>query len=449
MIRISSNYMVQRYQKDLNELDYTKSKLMEQGDGKKLHRPSDNSVDYSRYLRYNVSEGENNRYQDSVKAGISWMNSTQTALSGIEDIQKTFKAKTIQGANDDKDENSGDWPAIAREMKAGIQQIISLGNTQLGDRYIFSGQADLRQPFSISDENVPRHRGLAKTLDDRQAAFFNDASNTDSANFLHQMLSLDGSDGKSYYLNTLTGDVYTKEFVQEGYKDVIASGRSTVSSADRVGNITTGTNFIKDNFKNTGEIIDDPAASPGLGANWSDTAAVAGVTLKFSTVRQQIVSYNGDFRYISMVKQNGSTEPTADTVNKTGLDIFGRDLFDDKNSGNEPSGTAMVNSMLTVYAKTNAADPHWLSSDGISLADTANQVTLQAHTETGARTQLYKNMTDILTDHGENITRDITNVSSTDVAELAMKMMQQQTVMSMSLSMGARILPLSLVDYLR
>ena len=449
MIRISSNYMVQRYQKDLNELDYTKSKLMEQGDGKKLHRPSDNSVDYSRYLRYNVSEGENNRYQDSVKAGISWMNSTQTALSGIEDIQKTFKAKTIQGANDDKDENSGDWPAIAREMKAGIQQIISLGNTQLGDRYIFSGQADLRQPFSISDENVPRHRGLAKTLDDRQAAFFNDASNTDSANFLHQMLSLDGSDGKSYYLNTLTGDVYTKEFVQEGYKDVIASGRSAVSSADLVGNITTGTNFIKDNFKNTGEIIDDPAASPGHGANWSDTAAVAGVTLKFSTVRQQIVSYNGDFRYISMVKQNGSTEPTADTVNKTGLDIFGRDLFDDKNSGNEPSGTAMVNSMLTVYAKTNSADPHWLSSDGISLADVANQVTLQAHTETGARTQLYKNMTDVLTDHGENITRDITNVSSTDVAELAMKMMQQQTVMSMSLSMGARILPLSLVDYLR
>ena len=449
MIRISSNYMVQRYQKDLNELDYTKSKLMEQGDGKKLHRPSDNSVDYSRYLRYNVSEGENNRYQDSVKAGISWMNTTQTALAGMEDIQKTFKAKTIQGANDDKDENSGDWPAIAREMKAGIQQIISLGNTQLGDRYIFSGQADLRQPFSISDENVPRHRGLAKTLDDRQAAFFNDASNTDSANFLHQMLSLDGSDGKSYYLNTLTGDIYTKEFVQEGYKDVIASGRSTVSSADRVGNITTGTNFIKDNFKNTGEIIDDPAASPGHGANWSDTAAVAGVTLKFSTVRQQIVSYNGDFRYISMVKQNGSTEPTADTVNKTGLDIFGRDLFDDKNSGNEPSGTAMVNSMLTVYAKTNSADPHWLSSDGISLADTANQVTLQAHTETGARTQLYKNMTDILTDHGENITRDITNVSSTDVAELAMKMMQQQTVMSMSLSMGARILPLSLVDYLR
>ena len=448
-IRISSNYMVQRYQRDLNELDYTKSKLMEQGDGSKLHRPSDNSVDYSRYMRYTVSDGENDRYQSSVKAGISWMNTTQTALSGIEDIQKTFKAKTIQAASDDKDEKSGDWPAIAREMKAGIQQIVSLGNTQLGDRYVFAGQADLKQPFSLSSESDLKHRGLAKTLDDRQAAFFNNATNNNSADFLHQMLTLDGSDGNTYYLNTLTGDIYTKKFVQEGYKDAIASGQTTVSTADRVGNITTGANFVSSHFKNTGEIVNDPVGAPGKGANWSDSTAVPGVTLKFSTVRQQIASYNGDLRYISMVKQNGSTEPTADTVNKTGTDLFGHDIFDDGNSGNTASGTAMLNNMLTVYAKTNACDAHWISSDGVSIADAANQVTLQAHTETGARTGLYNDMTDILTNHKENITRDITNVSSADVAELATKLMQQQTIMSMSLAMGSRILPLSLVDYLR
>ena len=445
MVRISSNYMVRRYQNDLNALDYTKSKLMEQGDGSKLHRPSDNSVDYSRFLRYDVSEGENDRYQASVQAGLSWMNSTQTSLSAMEDIQKTFKAKTIQGANDDKDEKSSDWPAIAREMKANIEQIVSLGNTQLGDRYIFSGQADLKQPFLMSSEADLKKRGVTKTLDDRQAAFFNDASNNNSADFLHQMLSLEGDDGNTYYLNTLTGDIYTKNFVQEGYKDVIANGRKTVSAADRVGNITTGTNFIKNNFKNTGELVSDP----GQGVNWSNNTAVSGVTLKFSYVRQQLVTYQGDQRYISMVKQNGSTEPSADTVNKTGQDIFGRDLFDDKNSGNDPSGTAMVNNMLTVYAKTKACDAHWLSSDGVTLADVANQVTLQAHTETGSRSGLYTDMKSILTDHKENITRDITTATGTDVAELATKMMQQQTIMSMSLAMGSRILPLSLVDYLR
>ena len=444
MVRISSNYMVRRYQNDLNALDQTKSKLMEQGDGSKLHRPSDNSVDYSRYLRYDINEGENDRYQSSVKAGISWMNSTQTALTGMEDIQKTFKAKTIQGANDDKDEKGGDWPAIAREMKAGIEQIVSLGNTQLGDRYIFSGQADLRQPFAMSSEADLKLRGVSKTLDDRQSAFFTDASNNDSADFLHQMLTLEDDDGNTYYMNTLNGKIYTKEFVQEGYKDMIAKGYKTEAEAiaagetTSVGNGGAGPNFIKNNFKNTGEVL-----NPG----W--TTAVGAARLKFATVRQQIVTYNGDMRYISMVKQNGSTEPSADTVNKTGRDIFGRDLFDDKNSGNEASGTAMVNNMLTVYAKTKSCDAHWLSSDGVTLADVANQVTLQAHTETGSRSGLYNDMTDILTNHKENITRDITNVSGTDVAELATKMMQQQTIMSMSLAMGARILPLSLVEYLR
>ena len=448
MVRISSNYMVQRYQKDLNALDNTKTKLMEQGDGSKLHRPSDNSVDYSRYLRYDISEGENDRYQSSVKAGISWMNSTQTALTGMEDIQKTFKAKTIQGANDDKDEKGGGWPAIAREMKAGIEQIVSLGNTQLGDRYIFSGQADLRQPFAMSSEADLKLRGVSKTLDDRQSAFFTDASDNDSADFLHQMLTLEGDDGNTYYMNTLNGKIYTKEFVQEGYKDMIAKGYKTEAEAAAAGERTSvGTapgvvpkTFIKDHFKNTGELT--PA-----GSAW--TTAVGAARLKFATVRQQIVTYNGDMRYISMVKQNGSTEPSADTVNKTGRDIFGRDLFDDKNSGNEASGTAMVNNMLTVYAKTKSCDAHWLSSDGVTLADVANQVTLQAHTETGSRSGLYNDMTDILTNHKENITRDITNVSGTDVAELATKMMQQQTIMSMSLAMGARILPLSLVEYLR
>ena len=440
-VRISSNYVVQRYQRDLNELDYTKTKLMEQSDGSKLHRPSDNSVDYSRFLRYNVSETENSRYQKSVKAGISWMNSTQTALSGIENIQKTFKARAVEAANDDKDGKSGDWQAIAKEMMAQIQQIVSLGNTQLGDRYIFSGQADLKQPFALTDEKTPRSRGLTKTLDDPQTRFFNNVGNNQSPDFLRQMLEMNGSDGNTYYLNTLTGDVYSKEFVENGYKDLVGQGYKTVAQAaaagkpTRVGNIAMPAGFVSQNFKNTGEIISGTA---GRGVNWSTT--VGGVTMRFATVKQQLATYSGDMRYISMVKQNGSTEPSADTVNRTGEDLFGRDLFDDANSGNTMSGTAMLNNMLTVHAKTNAADSKWLSSDGVTHADVANQVTLQAHAKTGSRVQLYNDMTDILTNQGQNITSDITDVSSADVAELATKMMQHQTVMSMSLS---------LVDYLR
>jgi flagellar hook-associated protein 3 FlgL len=54
----------------------------------------------------------------------------------------------------------------------------------------------------------------------------------------------------------------------------------------------------------------------------------------------------------------------------------------------------------------------------------------------------------MLTKQSESITQDINDVSATDVAELAVKLMQAQTIYNMSLSMGSRILPPTLADYL-
>jgi flagellar hook-associated protein 3 FlgL len=46
------------------------------------------------------------------------------------------------------------------------------------------------------------------------------------------------------------------------------------------------------------------------------------------------------------------------------------------------------------------------------------------------------------------IKQDVTDVSAVDVAALATKLMEEQTVYNMSLALGARILPQSLADYL-
>ena len=149
-----------------------------------------------------------------------------------------------------------------------------------------------------------------------------------------------------------------------------------------------------------------------------------------------------------MVKKNGTTEPTADTVNVTGAEIFGSDIFDDVNSGNTVSGTAMLNEMLTVHAKVKAADHVQLNTDGQTISYEAHSTTLNTQTKLGARQQLYTSVKTMLGNQSELITSDITDVSSTDVAALAVKLMQEQTIYNMSLSLGARILPQSLADYL-
>lgn len=448
-IRVSSNQMVYGYQQQLNEANNRKSKLMEQGDGSKLHRPSDDSVAYTKYLRYQVSDNENTQYQNNVNTAISWMKTSDSAMVSMTDIQQTFKEKTVSAANDTN--NISDMAAIGKEMMAEIQELVSLGNTMQGDSYVFGGQTDLTKPFSMSTDKV--ERGLAKTLDDNQAAFFSGDSGTNTTGSLRQMLTLTGDDGNTYYLNTKDGQLYTKEFVESGYKDRLTqdSGAVVKPATDSVGKITSfadGKEKVSNYFKNTGEIIDASKNEAYGNANLTATVDGKTVKFKFDTVKQQIVTYHGDDKGVSMVKKNGTTEPVADTVNVTGQELFGTDIFDDASSGNKASGSAMLNQMLTVQAKVDAADNEWLSSDGQTISDTAHATTVNTETKLGARQQLYTSVKTMLGNQNELITSDITDVSSTDVAKLAVQLMEAQTIYNMSLSLGARILPQSLADYL-
>jgi flagellin-like hook-associated protein FlgL len=656
-IRVSSNQMVYNYKKQLNAANSRQTKLMEQGDGSKLHRPSDDSVDYTKYLRYSISENENNQYQENVSTAVSWMKASDDALVSMTDIQKTFKEKTVAAANDTN--TTSDRAAIGKEMMAEIQELVSLGNTQSGDRYLFAGQKDTTQPFSLSVEEVDR--GLPKTLDEKQASFF---STADSSGVLTQMLTLrDESDSsKLYYLDTTTGRLYSSDFMKDGYKDKIAAGQTKAKATDivakqenekynhvkttveldtdnkkttadvvkvaknagvtlsgqkieivrdssgkdyygdsgtgKVYNMTTfeevgtypggeyknveftvkgkgkdyyaltdddgnkfyanaatgaiqtwsastfskkdspevgelddqkidvvddlyaynqkytvdatnttvadGTNkkyiavqdeygatfyydkdtrdvytekamktsqekktalseetpvdnmqayYVAKNFANTGKIVDgdETSGTANTGSdfrtNFVDNFGRT-ITLQFATVKQQIATYQGDAKYISMTKKNGTTEPTSDTVNVTGQEIWGTDIFDDAASGNKSSGTAMLNEMLTVHAKVLEDNTSWLADDAQTVSDAANQTTLKTETKLGARQQLYNNVKTMLGNQNELITQDITDVDSTDVAALAVKLMEDQTVYNLSLALGARILPQSLADYL-
>ncbi|MEE1306876.1 MAG: hypothetical protein UHB38_02700, partial [Anaerovibrio sp.] len=204
--------------------------------------------------------------------------------------------------------------------------------------------------------------------------------------------------------------------------------------------ITPATKFdISDHFDEYG-VIKDGAD----GREWSET--INGVELTFATTKQYIVKYNGDDKYISMVKKNGGVDQATDTVNVTGQDINGTDIFD---VGKNPAtGTAMLNQLMYTVAKVEACDYHWAGQEGMTIADTAHATVLGAETKMAARQQAYTAASGMLTTQNESITSDITDVSSTDVAYLATKLMEYQTIYSMSLSVGSKILPGSLADYL-
>ncbi|MBQ9486611.1 MAG: hypothetical protein IJU91_02265 [Selenomonadaceae bacterium] len=493
-IRMSSLQYMYNYKTALNRAYKKQADLMEHADGTHIHRGSDNPEEYAKLLRFNVSQFENDQYQKDVKNAISFMQTEDATLTNMVSIAKTFAEKTIQAAVTTN--TSSDYEAIAKEMYSCIEETLSLCNRQQGDRYVFSGQRDTTQPFVLSEDYYDR--GMLKTLDTAQTKFFkNHISEGDS--FVYQMLQLKDDDGNEYYFDTEYGDVFNRKFVDETYKELLtldfaninaakayvanmevdsASTDSTVADAAQAemanetskysvtkqlleegiyGTVnvdkedTSTTVFsVSTYFDSKGVIKDDSATLdvtiPTTDANGNATTTTT--ALSFVTISQQIVTYNGDFKHISMVKENGATDMISDVVNVTGEDAFGFDLFDNDASGNERSGTAYLNSMLTVHGQILKEDVPWLNSDGVTISNATHNNMLLAQSTIGARLQLYTNVSTMLESQGDVITEDITNTTGTDVAELATRLMEMTSLYNMALSIGGRILPVSLADYL-
>ncbi|WP_037325660.1 flagellar hook-associated protein FlgL [Anaerovibrio sp. RM50] len=449
-MRISSTMMTHNYLKQLNGSYETYTKLFEQSDGKKLHRASDDSVGYSKYLRYQNSLTNVQQFQDDITTAVSWMKNSDAALINVTERMKEFKGKVVAAGNSTNNED--DMHDIAKELLASVQEVVADMNAQIGDRYLFSGQSDTTMPFRISDS--PEQRGETKTLSEAQQDFFYTASDKPTVT---QMLKLkgtnaDGSDAGYYYLNVTDGKVYSQEFMENGFKDRVAKGQKHVVAGDEAGSVasfdpsTGGTDTVSKYFDKNGVINHN-------GTSFSATISVDGqnVTLKFSTSAQYIVSYEGDAKYISMVKKTGGIDRATDSVNQTGQDVFGSDIFDTPGlsyTGGTASGTAMLNELLYTVSKIEAADYHWAANDGLTISDAAHAQVLGAQTTMAARQQAYTAASDMLTTQDESITSDITDVSSTDVAYLATKLMEYQTIYSLSLSVGSKILPGTLADYL-
>lgn len=431
--------MTHNYLKQLNGSYETYTKLFEQSDGKKLHRASDDAVGYSKYLRFQNSLTNVEQFQDDITTAVSWMKNSDAALINVTERMKEFKGKVVTAGNTTN--NESDMHDIAKELLASVQEVVSNMNTQIGDRYLFSGQSDTTMPFEITDQKFAR--GDTKTLSNAQIKFFSQssdaASNVEDGGTVAQMLKLNGSDGNVYYLNVKDGSVYTEDFVENGYKDIDTVANTSYKPSDyakgNIGAVTVSTYF------------DEYGVTTGTSLSKSINVDGTNVALSFSTTQQYIVKYHGDAKYISMVKRTGGVDPATDSVNQTGQNVFGSDIFDyDANSPS--SGTAMLNELLYAVAKIDSADYQWAANDGLTIADSAHSQVLGAETTMAARQQAYTAAADMLTTQNESITSDITDVSSTDVAYLATKLMEYQTIYSLSLSVGSKILPGTLADYL-
>lgn len=144
-MRITERMMTNSYLSSLNKALTRQNHLQEQmSDGKAIHRPSDDPIKTIRSLRFNTNLTMNEQYTQNVKDARSWMDSTDGAMTDISTVMIRVKELAVKsgGANDETS-----YKAIAGEIDGIINHLVQVGNTKVGDRYIFAGQKDKTMPF--------------------------------------------------------------------------------------------------------------------------------------------------------------------------------------------------------------------------------------------------------------------------------------------------------------
>ncbi len=427
--------MSNNYLRQLNNAYGRQQKLMEKTDGSDLHRPSDNPVNCVRTMLFTNSLVQNEQYTSNLKDAVSWMKSTDSSMSQIAEQLKTIVERTVQSAN--STQTTSDLQATAKEVNELINQITAVANGQLGDRYLFSGQSDKVRPYPSDAEGVVtttvENKADLKSLDeDQKRAFGADA-----------LFVMKGSDGNTYYANPSTGDVYEESYVNGKFReetpDKASIGKITTGLFDKKG--VTGDSQTYKNFNTSGQYVDatgNPVTAPTVTITKKDASTL---DLDLATSTKTVVKYNGDLNKISMPIQNGGAKPESDSVNMTGNDLFGTDIFGGQ-------GSSLLNDLYEIRDKMNSGDTKWLASNGITLANNAHDYMVNKETEIGGRLSAYAMTEAIFENNNTVITGDISTVSDSKVDEVITNLQMAETVYRLSLSVGSKILPPSLADYL-
>jgi len=327
-MRITNNMISATFLNGLNKTLNRQNTLQEQmADGKAVHRPSDDPAKVARSLSLKSNLALNEQYTTNAKIATSWMDTTDSAMSDLSSA--LIEAQTLVTSADGS-KTPSDLHMIGTQLDGLINSIVQIGNSQMGDRYLFGGHKDKTQPLT----------------------------------------------------------------------------RTTVLDAQT--NLPT-----------------------------------------------EVIVYNGDNNKISMPVKNGVVNAAQDSVNLTGIDVFGpAETIDTTDASGKPKSLttlSVLNDLLRIKDELMKPTPdvNWLSNVGLAKVQAGHDTTLQAQTELGARNAAYRMMTNLLADSNTALTGALSANEDVDVAKAITDMKTTEAAYNAALAVGAKILPVSLVDFMR
>jgi flagellar hook-associated protein 3 FlgL len=157
---------------------------------KNINKISDDSLGVTRVLGYKQTNQAIGQYQRNVENTSSWLSATEGKLNNANDLLTEARGLAVSQATATA---SADTRKItAQKVQTIMDEMLSLANSKLGDRYLFAGSRSDVAPFASEE-------GLA-TIDDPVAGGANSYIGD-----VAQSGTYTGETNKSYVLKITTG----------------------------------------------------------------------------------------------------------------------------------------------------------------------------------------------------------------------------------------------------
>lgn len=117
--------------------------------GKKINRPSDDPAGAHEVLRLKSLESSAKQYGRNMNRAINVLQTTESLLENVNN--RIVRAKELAVRESTGTENSESREMAAIEVSGILDEVLSIANTRIDGKYIFSGFKTASQPFDPAD----------------------------------------------------------------------------------------------------------------------------------------------------------------------------------------------------------------------------------------------------------------------------------------------------------
>ncbi len=124
--------------------------------GKKISTPSDDPSGISRLLFFRERLGELNQFEKNAAESRAFVDSASSTLQEASDIIQQARSSVIQGLNGTLSQTDRDTVAIA--LDGYIEDLVSLANSRVGNRFVFGGTETASPPYELYTDSSSQTR---------------------------------------------------------------------------------------------------------------------------------------------------------------------------------------------------------------------------------------------------------------------------------------------------